>query len=70
MSDKEKDSHKIVKSPPMLSVYLGPPDISERRLKALDSLAGNIGVKRSKLIQMIADGQLALTIPRQPPTPL
>ena len=48
---------------PALSVYLGDAEESARRLAVLDSMAENLGVSRSKLFAMIADGQLALVVP-------
>jgi hypothetical protein len=46
----------------MLSVYLGPEPVASRRLKALDGLAGQLGVSRSKMVQMLADGKLTLAV--------
>jgi hypothetical protein len=50
------------KASPMLAIYLGPEPEARRRMEALDRLAANIGANRSKLIQMIADGKLLLTV--------
>ncbi len=48
---------------PALSVYLGDAEESARRLAAIDRMADSLGVSRSKLFAMIADGQLALVVP-------
>ena len=48
---------------PALSVYLGDAEESARRLAAIDGMAARLGVSRSKLFAMIADGQLALVVP-------
>jgi len=48
---------------PMLSVYLGDAEVSARRMAVLDSMAAHLGVSRSKLFAMIADGHLALVVP-------
>lgn len=47
---------------PLLSVYLGTPEIAQKRLVALDGLADSLGVSRSELIQMVADGKLLLVV--------
>ena len=50
------------KTGPALSVYLGPEPDASRRLAALDSIGDQLGVNRSKLIQMLADGQFAVIV--------
>src|SRR5689334_10289239 len=52
------------KHPSVLSVYLGSPEESERRMKALRDMAEQVGLRgRSTLIQQIADGRLLLIQP-------
>lgn len=53
---------------PALSVYLGDVDEATRRLAAIDHMAEHLGVSRSKLFAMVADGHLALVVPG-PATP-
>lgn len=52
------------KTPPALSIYLGPEPLASRRLEELDKLARQLGTSRSKMIQMLADGRLSLTVAR------
>lgn len=51
---------------PALSVYLGPPEIAEKRLAALDRLAERLGTTRSQMIQRLADGRLMLVVAPDP----
>jgi hypothetical protein len=48
---------------PALSIYLGDAEESARRLAAIEGMANSLGVSRSKLFAMIADGQIALVVP-------
>jgi hypothetical protein len=59
----EKKTRKT--QPPAISVTLGskPEDI-QRRKTELDRLAKTYKVRRSTLIQMIADGELEVVPPR------
>ncbi len=52
------------KTPPALSVYLGPEPVASQRLDNLDKLAGQLGTNRSKMLQMLADGKLTLIVAR------
>ncbi len=49
---------------PALSIYLGPPEVAAQRLDALARLAEQLGVSRSEMIQMLADGKLGLMVTR------
>jgi hypothetical protein len=49
--------------PPNTSFYLGDRDESKRRRDRLDEIAADLGLKRSALIQQIADGDLVV-VPR------
>jgi hypothetical protein len=55
---------KSIKTPPALSIYLGPEPIASQRLAALDDLATQLSINRSKMIQMLADGKLSLIVVR------
>jgi hypothetical protein len=46
---------------PSLSVYLGPPEVADKRGRALAAIAENMGLNVSKMLQMIADGALVVT---------
>jgi hypothetical protein len=59
-----KEQTKIQKTPPALSIYLGPEPLASERLGALDKLASQLGTNRSKMIQMLADGKLSLIVTR------
>lgn len=50
------------KTQPAMTVYLGPEPLAGQRMEALNRLAARLGVSRSKLICMIADGNLSLTL--------
>ena len=52
----------LKKYAPAFSVYLGPPDTARKRLAALDGLAKSLGVSRSEMMQMLADGKFLLVV--------
>lgn len=52
----------VEKQPNNLTIYLGGKAEAERRLRSLDGLASRLGVSRSKMIQMLADGKLMLVV--------
>lgn len=52
------------------SFYFGDPELRQTRLDNLDRIAEDLQVEnRSKLIQMIADGQVTLKIKKAKPSP-
>lgn len=57
-------NRKTPRIAPALSVYLGSQEVAARRLEALDKLAAQLGMSRSKMIQLLADGKLTLTVAR------
>lgn len=60
------DTKKRTNQPTNLTIFLGrDPDEIKRRKEALDKLAKAYNVKRSTLIQRIADGELEVV----PPSP-
>jgi hypothetical protein len=50
------------KTQPAMTVYLGPEPMASERMEALNRIAGKLGVSRSKLICMIADGNLTVIV--------
>ena len=57
------------KTPPALSIYLGPEPLATERLENLDKLAAQLGTNRSKMLQMLADGKLMLVVARPASNP-
>jgi hypothetical protein len=53
-------SHERKKRPLSTSIYLGELEARNRRIDALNQLAQTFGVNRSRLIAMIADGELQI----------
>jgi hypothetical protein len=43
-----------------IAIYLGGGEDKERRLEAIDNLAGEFGLNRSQLMQEIGDGKFKL----------
>lgn len=63
MDDQSADKASAKSLWPRVSISLGPEPLHSKRLAALDTMAAHLGVNRSKLIQLIADGHLLLTVP-------
>lgn len=59
-------ARKTKRIPPALSIYLGKPDVAEKRIAILDRLADQFSDgNRSRLIAMIADGELFIVRPER-----
>ena len=59
MSDTPKKQKQYAKEPPV-PFYLGTKADKERRLERLNAMAEARGIKRSTLLQLIADGIIPL----------
>lgn len=46
----------------LISISLGPEPLRSERIHRLDALAASLGVSRSGLVQLIADGRVSLTL--------
>lgn len=60
MSDNQKPKQKQYPKEPPVPFYLGTKADKERRLARLTAMADARGIKRSTLLQLIADGIIPL----------